>query len=37
MMMDPNADPFAAAPPLLKRFPLSLEQVMFRNLNWVQL
>jgi hypothetical protein len=35
MMMDPTADPFAAAPPLAE-VPLSLGRAMF-NLNWVQL
>jgi hypothetical protein len=31
MMMDPTADPFAAAPPLAEgEVPLSLERAMFK-------
>jgi hypothetical protein len=30
MMMDPNADPFAAALLLKAKYQLNLEQVMFR-------
>jgi hypothetical protein len=30
MMMDPTADPFAAAPPFEGEVPLSLERAMFK-------
>jgi heterodisulfide reductase subunit C len=37
MMMDPNADPFAAAPPLAEEVPAKFGASDIQDLNWVQL